>query len=107
MEAGRGWRLVESPAALAARYQRMYSGEDFRAPWGGRGGIAIAGLIFMPAPIARSGEGLSSGDFTGRLRRGMNRGDLRRSGAGILWQGVMGVCVKCCIYKGIGWEKKM
>ena len=56
MEAGRGWRLVESPAALAARYQRMYSGEDFRAPCGGRGGIAVACLIFMPAPIARGGE---------------------------------------------------
>jgi hypothetical protein len=50
MEAGRGWRLVDSPAALAARYHRMYSADDFRAPWGGRGGIALAGLIFMPAP---------------------------------------------------------
>ena len=50
MEAGRGWRLVESPAALAARYHRMYSADDFRAPCGGRGGIALAGLIFMPAP---------------------------------------------------------
>ena len=65
MEAGLGWRLVESPAALAARYHRMYSADDVRAPCGGRGGIALAGLIFMPAPLARGGERMSSGDFTG------------------------------------------
>lgn len=70
MEAGQGWRLVDSPAALAARYQRMYSGEDFRAPCGGRGGIAMAGLIFMPALLARGGERMSSGDFTGTASHG-------------------------------------
>jgi hypothetical protein len=107
MEAGRGWRLVDSPAALAARYHRMYSADDFRAPCGGRGGIAVACLIFMPAPLARGGEVCQAAILQAGLRRGMIRGDLRRSGGCFLWQGVMGVCVKCCIYKGIGWEKIM
>ena len=30
----------------------------------------MAGLIFMPAPLARCGEGVSSGIFTGRASQG-------------------------------------